>query len=82
MLYKQKAEWEKLQVNGYSFPGTFSALVNQVPPFAVERLISTLRFSHPVVESQELPPTASDTTLHIQIRFRILTTSGKMDRKH
>ena len=38
MLYKQKAEWEKLQVNGYSFPGTFSALVNQVPPFAVEPL--------------------------------------------
>ena len=64
MLYKQKAEWEKLQVNGYSFPGTFSALVNQVPPFEVERLISTLRFSHPVVESQELPPTASDTTPH------------------
>ena len=50
MLYKQKAEWEKLQVNGYSFPGTFSALVSQVLPFAVERLISTLQFSHPVVE--------------------------------
>ena len=40
MLYKQKAEWEKLQENGCSFPATFIALVNQVPPFAVER------FSH------------------------------------
>ena len=36
MLYKQKAEWEIFKVTGYSFPATFSALMNQAPPFAVE----------------------------------------------
>ena len=30
----------KIKVIGYSFPAIFSALMNQVPPFAVER------FSH------------------------------------
>ena len=40
MLYKQKAEWGILKVNGNSFPATSSALMNQFPPLAVER------FSH------------------------------------
>ena len=40
MLYKQKAEWGILKVNANSFPATFSALMYQFPPLAVER------FSH------------------------------------